>query len=218
MIPVGILTYKRPDFFRQTLESFIHLNYACLDRFILLLLVQDVDDETQRVVDDFREYLHTVVYGENVGCAAGYSKIMEICLSYDTPLVMYLEDDWLSTEPLTHYLDLIEKMFKERQEIGYIRLRSNKEKTHGYNLVSKEDIRRPARHPVFKGEGTITKGRIHFTFNPTITRSEVLASLLPSTLEFATIKQYHKTDLEGAQLEANCFKHIGSYRPLPYIY
>lgn len=218
MIPLGMLTYKRPDFFRQTLESFIHLNYACLDRFILLLLVQDVDDETQKVIDDFKEYLHTVVYGENVGCAAGYSKVMEMCLEYDPPLVMYLEDDWLSTEPLTHYLDLIERMFKERQEIGYIRLRSIKGKQPAsYNLISREDIRRSARHSVFKGKEIITKGRLHFTFNPTITRSKVIASLLPSTLELTTIKQYHKTGLEGAQLEANCFKHIGSYRALPYV-
>jgi hypothetical protein len=127
---------------------------------------------------------------------------------------MYLEDDWLSTEPLTHYLDPIEKMFKKYQDIGYIRLRSSKEKVSNINLISKEGIGPSHRSQI---SDTISKARIHFTFNPAIIRSEVLASLLPFAIEIKAIQAYHSTGLDSAQLEANCFKHIGSYRASPYI-
>ena len=246
MIPVGILTYRRPHFFRQTLESFIRLNYACLDRFTLLLLVQDVDDETEKVIETFKEYLHEVFYQENKGCAAGYSEIMQICLSYNTPLVMHLQDDWLSTEPLTHYLGLIETMFEIKRGIGYIRLRSIKEHVSKQNRLSKELIGCPhcpggsrPRSPVFGDDevnlkrmgkftpydepysmcradirGTVHQARLHWTFNPTIIRSDVLTPLLPFTKELDAMRKFHETGLNGAQLNANCFRHIGLKRAM----
>lgn len=246
MIPVGILTYQRPHFLKQTLESFLNLNYACLDRFVLLLLVQDIDDETEKVIETFKDHFHEVLYKENEGCAAGYSKIMETCLSYDTPLVMHLQDDWLSTEPLTHYLGLIEKMFEEKSAIGYIRLRSIKEHVSKFNRITKEPIGCPhcggvsaQRFPVFSKEdlirqregkllstsepynlqgsdirGTIHQARLHFTFNPTIIRSNVLTDILPFDKELDSMRKYHETDLVGAQLNANCFRHIGVERAM----
>lgn len=212
-IPIGILTYQRPEYFRATLESFVNLNYQCLDQFIFVLLVQGVDNETAKIAHEFYELFDKmIIRDDNKGCAWGYSKVSELCLAYDEPLVMHLQDDWLSTEPMTAYLDGIKAAFDAHENVGIMRLRSNKEKVCDRSRITSDIIKYRSAFPHEKYCNVLTAQHQHYTFNPTIIRASVLKKLLPFTKEHDAMKRYHELNLAGSQLRANCFRHIGNNR------
>ena len=208
-IPLTILTYNRPEYLYKTLESFFRLNYDCIDNFIPILLNQGDSEPVKEVLKDFKEYIDIYIEKENKGCAWGYSYLMDKFLDY--PYVMHLQDDWYSTEPLTHYLDQIYWVLEGNPSVGYVRLRSSQSKVYTINGVSDEKIvyrRWPKRYTFSR----ILVGNSHFTLNPTIVRSEVLKHILPITKERDAMEKYHELGLQAAQLKANCFNHIGVER------
>jgi len=211
-IPIGILTYRRPEYLKRTIESFLDLNSDRLDMFPLLLLIQGgYDKETDLAIEQFKKHIYRIyISEENLGCAAGYNKVMGYALSRETDLVMHLQDDWESRESLSKYIDEIINVFEEHQDIGYMRLRAWRLGTRvcGKNRITREGIKYDSVSE------NIAKSTAHFTLNPTIIRSVVLRKMLPITKELNAMHKYHELNMKAAQLYANCFRHIGADRAM----
>lgn len=209
-VPVGILTYKRAGYLDRTLSSFRELNAAGLDHFVFILLVQGgYDDRTEEVVLKHSAMLHDVIRTEeNRGCAAGYNIVMSEALKLGFPYVMHLQDDWESKEPLVdHIADLI-GFLGGREDVGYVRLRTNLEHFSHWNRISKKWI-------FYRRDDLFNKvwvGNAHFTLNPSITKARVIKQLVPIVHEYNSMAKYHQLGLLAGQLDSRCFFHIGHKR------
>jgi len=226
-IPLGIITYQRADYLRRTLESFINVNYESLPIFKpVVVLVQGSDDATMNLVlDEFGAWVDRVIeLKSNHGCAWGYTLLNQELLEEGSDLIMHLQDDWLSTEPLFNYLDEdrfsgyennkgILQLFKEREDVGYVRLRSSVwSKVSNRNRISGDYIKWRLWDTKFKKYSRISIGPAHYTFNPTIVRASVLRKILPVTEERNAMEKYHKLKLLVGHIRGNCFMHIGEER------
>lgn len=207
-IPVTILTYKRPLYFNRTLQSFIEMNQSNIEKFLLIILVQgERDQETERIIDKYENKIYKVIYpGKNLGCAGGYNLLMAEALKLRLPYMVHLQDDFLSNFPLADYLPEIFEAMEENRDIGCIRLRSIKGKVNDYNVISRRKIK------YNKEFERILIGNAHFTFNPTISRSQVIRQLIPTSSEVDIQKKYQRLGLKTGQLLAECFTHIGDER------
>lgn len=211
-IPVGILTYKRAEYLKRTIESFMDLNHDRLEMFPLILLVQGgYDKETDLVIERYYRFFNRILISkENLGCAEGYNEVMGYTLLRRTELVMHLQDDWESRDSLSTYIDEIIDLFKQHEDIGYIRLRAWRLGTRvcGKNRITRTGI------SYDKVSENIAKTTAHYTLNPTIIRSSVLKEMLPINKELDAMRKFHNLDMRAAQLYANCFRHIGEARAL----
>lgn len=207
-IPVTILTYKRPLYFRETLKSFIEMNRTDLERFVLIILVQDkMNRDTRDVIETYKDQVYRVIGSDkNLGCAGGYSLLMSEALKFAPDFVINLQDDFASNEPLVKYLPELMSCLKQNASLGYIRLRSIYDKVNNYNAISRRKIKykKQSNHIGF-GDG-------HFTFNPTIAKASVIKKIIPTTSERDAQEKYQKLGLKNGQLFANCFVHIGEER------
>lgn len=212
-IPVLIVTYKRPTLFKKTLESFLKLNRGNLDRFLITVLVQgDRDEDTVKTIHKYKSQLYDVICpGVNLGCAGGYGFLIKEALETDLPYLIYLQDDFLSNESLSNYLNQIIELLENSNDIGCIRLRSIKDRVNAYNIVSRKKIKYK------KTVGNVAIGNAHFTFNPTIVKASILKSIIPITSERDAMEKYQRMGLKTGQLLAECFSHIGHERVKDWI-
>lgn len=104
-------------------------------------------------------------------------------------------------------------MFEKCEWVGYIRLRSILSKVNKFNGISGEPLHY-RRWPRRFTWSRINLGNFHFTFNPTISRTWVIKKMLPLVGERDAMEKYHDMCLTSAQLNANCFNHIGDERAL----
>jgi len=226
-IPLGIITYRRPEYLERTMKSFININYECLSLFRpVVVLIQGSDDRTLSVVHDkFGTWVDRVIeLKSNHGCAWGYTLLNRELIEYGTSLVMHLQDDWLTTEPIDNYLHEdkfsgyennkgILQLFDERKDVGYVRLRSSVwSKVSNRNRISGEYIKWNLWETKFKKYSRISLAPAHYTFNPTIVRTSVLKKILPVTEERDAMEKYHKLGLLTGHIRGNCFMHIGESR------
>jgi len=212
-IPITILTYKRPLYFEKTLGSFIKLNKANLESFLIIVFVQGVKDQkTEEVIDRYRNHIHDIIYpASNLGCAGGYSALMKEVIKLNLPYIVYLQDDFISFEPLSNYVSELIAFMEANEEIGFIRLRSIRDKVKNYNTISRRKIKYK------KVLGNVGIGNAHFTFNPTIARSSIIERLIPTNSEEDAMKKYQRIGLKSGQLFAQCFSHIGHERVRDWI-
>ncbi len=207
-IPVTIITYNRPWYFEKTLESFIEMNRSYLDRLLIIVLIQgDMDKATDKIINKFKGQINNVIYsGENLGCAGGYNLLMTESLKLKQPYIVHLQDDFFSNEPLSGYIPELIEIMETNHKLGYIRLRSIKDKVNDYNVISRRKIKYTSKiKNTFIGNG-------HYTFNPTIIRSSVIKEIIPTISEKDAQKKYQRLGLKTGQLSASCFTHIGDER------
>jgi len=209
-IPVAILTYRRPEYLAETLETFLEKNGK--DRFSFHIFSQDTDEVTSQLLNKYGK-LWASVWEEkqNKGCAAGYSFLMSQVANLGAPYIIHLQDDWRSSEPLLPYLDDLIKVMKEKRNIGYIRLRSIKSQVCSKNRITHKYIfyRWVSDH--------IVAGNGHFTLNPTFARTDVIKRMLPVVKELDAMHKYHDLRLLAGQLSADCFTHIGFARAMTEV-
>lgn len=208
MIPVTVLTYRRPAYLERVLKSFFEVNREILECLSMIVLVQgSKGEETDHVINKYKEHFYHVIYsGSNIGVAAGYSRVMMEALKLKSSYIIHLEDDFLSNESLSPYLSELVGLLKKADNVGCIRLRSLKNNVLNYNMVSgkRTNYKRVTKN--------IAVGNAHFTFNPTITKSEVIEKIISVTSEERAMEKYHKLGLKTGQLLAECFTHIGKVR------
>ena len=212
-IPVTIITYNRPWYFERTLESFIEMNRSYLDRLLLIVLVQgDKDKATEKIISKYKRQINNVIYpGENIGCACGYNLLMTESLKLNLPYIVHLQDDFFSNEALSDYIPELIEIMETNHKLGFIRLRSIKDKVNDYNVISRRKIKYTSKiKNTFIGNG-------HFTFNPTIARSAVIKEIIPTASEKDAQQKFQQLGLKTGQLYASCFSHIGGERVEDWI-
>jgi len=217
IIPVGMLTYKRPDLLMRTLESFVDHNRNCLDRFRFFILIQACPDPaTMSVVNNHANLFDEVIQSkDNLGHGHGFLTILDRCVEKypDSKYLMMLEDDWESRDSLGKYLDEILKFLDADESVGYIRFRTTRQRVYNKNRMTKEEIwYKPVTDHIYKSNG-------HFTTNPVFFRSELLQQFkdYPVHKEIHMVEVCHLLGECGAQLRRGCFWHIGlSLRTYPW--
>jgi len=213
MLPIVIITYKRPQYLQRTICSFIEQNKNNLDMFSLRILIQGgLDKGTAEVIEKWKEYFDFIdVREKNEGCAQGYNISMQEALKLNTPYLLFLEDDWESKESLSNYLPEIFDLMNTDKTIGYIRLRNVNAKVWKTNVISKKPVKwdRTSKH--------ILVSNAHFTFNPIILRCDVVEQMGVLKGEYHAQQKYHELELQVAQLDASCFCHIGDERVSDWI-
>lgn len=212
-IPVTFITYKRPWYFEKTIKSFIELNASFLEHLILIVLIQDKNDKaTLEIINKYRNQIDNVIYSKiNLGCAGGYNLLMNEAIKLMSPYIVHIQDDFISKEPLSNYIQKIIKILEKNESLGCIRLRSIKDKVNDYNVISKRKIRYDRE---INGIGI---GNGHFTFNPTISKSFVVKKIIPTSSENDAQKKYQDLGMKTGQLFADCFSHIGHERVKNWI-
>jgi GT2 family glycosyltransferase len=217
IIPIGMLTYKRPDLLMRTLESFVDLNRNCLDRFRFFILVQACPDPgTMSVIAYHATLFDEVIQSkDNLGHVKGFMTILDRCVEKypDSKYLMMLEDDWESQDSLSNYLNEILTFLDSDSSVGYIRLRATHQRVFNKNRMTKAGIKYiPVSDLIYKSNG-------HFTTNPVIFRAELLQQFkdYPVHKEIHMVEVCHFLEECGAQLKKDCFWHIGlSQRPRPW--
>lgn len=203
---ITVLTYNRPDLLARTLQSLVEKNPKVIAISKIIVLVQGNGDEsTKKVLQTFAPAIAQVHFsGTNLGTGGGYSLLMQKALALKPEYILHLEDDWLSNEPLDRHLDELFGIFKNNKDLGFIRLRSITEKVSKVNLVNNLPI------SFTKQSEHVLVGNSHFTFNPAMVRSWIIKTLVPVASEPSAEKKYELLGLSGAQLDAECFGHIGA--------
>jgi len=212
-IPVTILTYKRPWYFKKTLKSFLRMNESILDRLLVIVLVQgERDEETEKIINKYSKQFYKIIHSDvNLGIAGGWSFLMKEALKLNLPYIIHLEDDFLSNESLSLYIPELLEIFVIEHNIGCVRLRSIKDEVSGYNMISRRKIK-------YKNlTENVAIGNAHFTLNPTIARSSVIKKIFPVHSEKEAMKKYQKLGLRAGQLLAECFSHLGDERVKDWI-
>ena len=211
-IPVTFLTYRRPEYLKRALGSFIKMNKNILNRFFLLLLIQEPDQETEKVVSSYLSFFSSIYrLPKNIGCAGGYSFIMKKAVAIDCKYIIHIQDDWESKESLIPYLDEVIEGMDKKPDIGYTRLRSV------YESISKKNRATGKAIKYKRISDNFTEGNAHFTLNPTIIRKEAVQKMLPITEELDAMRKYAKLYTVSGHLESNCFVHIGTERAFTEI-
>lgn len=208
IVPLTILTFKRPEYLDRTIGSFLNLNANILDRFSIRVLVQGgFDPDTMSVLQKYYAHIAYIdVIAQNLGVSAGWSRLMLQPVREKTRYAFHLEDDWVSVESLEPYIKEVMTFMDLNRDVGQVRLRSIR------SAVCIKNPFRGIQRVRWKKDGKIKKGPAIFTFNPAITRVEVLRAILPVTSEKEACIKYNALGLDCGQLIANCFKHIGDER------
>lgn len=203
-IAVTVLTSARPAYLERTLKSFFELNDLRL--FPILVLVNDRDEGTEKIINRYRDRFYSVLHSDTyLSCLEGYSFLMKEALKLNRPYIIHLEDDFISCESLSIYLPELIGLMEEINNIGYIRLRSVKDRVSDHNMVTREKIE-------YKKVGNIGVGNAHFTTNPAIIKSFVIRKIIPVVREDDAMHKYQELGLETGQLFADCFSHIGKVK------
>jgi len=206
MMEVQVLTYKRLDFLKRTVETFIEKNPKLCEELTFRILIQEATDDEVSAVHNFGLFNEIHVTALNIGNSLGYNMLSKASLRKKPEFILHLEDDWESLESLEPYMEEIEIMFRLHPDVGQIRLRNFKSRVCKSNKITGERVLQMQCTP------TIYKGAWHFTLNPTITRASVIKSIIPFPSELMAVKNYHALGLQSAQLHASVFSHIGNER------
>lgn len=180
---------------------------------MFFILVQGTDAESKEImkaIDTIRnEYAINITIersNENLGCSAGFCKIINRIHSLHYTYALYLEDDWESGQSIEPYIQEIMKAFEYNQDLAAIKLKTI------------EQWNNPV-HPVLNTKNiyyTFTKniqiGTSHFTFNPTIFRIKQLHAIIPFKTEYEAMQKYHAKQYETGKMKQKFFKHIGKKR------
>jgi hypothetical protein len=131
---------------------------------------------------------------------------VELSKLYSPEFILFLEDDWECRLPLDKFLLKIYCLFSHNPHVGTLRLRNVNDPVAIVNHVSGENI------SAKEWENLFLIGNYHYVFNPHIVRNDVALDLIPIASEHHAQINFHKKDLQGAQLMAEMFDHIGKNR------
>jgi len=214
LLPVVILTFRRPQYLQKTIQTFIEQNKNDLNMFSLRILVQGgLDPGTADALEKWESYLDFVdIRDENEGCAQGFNICMQEALSLKTPFILHLQDDWESKKPISRYIHEIFNFMYVYNTVGYIRLASIHERVSKRNVISNKRVEWS------RGSKNILIGNAHFTLQPAILRHDVVEQMIPIVKEHHAQNKYHKLGLQVAQLDADCFHHTGRKRGKKYLH
>lgn len=208
-----ILTGGRPALLERTLASVERSVPKLVESARVVALVNGKDDVALAAlrgrawvdhVHEHREYRH--------GIGAAISMLMDLARLPPSGILLHLEDDW-ECSPGTWYDAGLELLHRHR-DIGQVRLRRHVERscvgqaTSSYHMVTRRPLDWQPR-----GRQCLV-ARAHYTFNPTLVRTELAKRIFPCASEFHAAQKFMRTHLLAAQLLPGAFRHTGGANSL----
>lgn len=208
-----ILTGGRPELLERTIASVERSAPAVVEQARVVALVNG-DDEVSIAtlrrrpwVDEIHEHRPF-----RLGIGEAISRLMSLVPLQERGTLLHLEDDW-ECSPGGWYevgLDLLQR----HKDIGQVRLRRHAsmsavgQATSRYHMVTRQPLDWQPR-----GKRCLV-ARAHYTFNPTLVRTEVARRIFPCDSEFHAAQKFHRTGLLAAQLLPGAFRHTGGSNSL----
>lgn len=211
-LAITILTGGRPRLLKRTIDHFVRHAGGMLESAHVTMLVNGADEMSLGIARATPHVDNLIVSDTKpiLTIGAAVSRLMSEVPS-SVKYVFHLEDDWECVRP--GWYDRARWLLERHPRIGQVRLRMfvsqavPSQAVSRYNMVTRriikwEDRRTSLGWSYREGDG-------HFTFNPSLVRRDLLASLYPCEGELDAAQKFNSTKLRCAQLVPGYFRHIG---------
>lgn len=210
---ITILTGGRPSLLERTLVSLERAAPKVVEDACVVALVNGKDDVALAAlrgrawVD--RVYEHRD-YRKGIGLAI--SMLMDLARLPSRGILLHLEDDWECSGGSWYDAGL--EILHRHKDVGQVRLRRHVAAsavggaTSPYHMVT----RRPLEWRQRSRQCLVAAA--HYTFNPTLVRTDVATRIFPCASEFHAAQKFMRTRLLAAQLVPGAFRHTGGNNSL----
>lgn len=203
-VSIGILTGRRLDLLGKTISSLQAASPPLLTNAYVVAYLNGRDDATDAYLRSL-SFVDDYIYipsdrPEPIGPAVTRLASHVIGRS---DYHLHLEDDWLCAASPSDFMTKTQAILDTHPEIGQVRLRSRKEIVMTRHMVTGT----PSRWT--KTADGVLVSKLHFTFNPSLMRTEDLRGLYPAASEIDAAKNYCKHFKYVAQLDPGVFFHTG---------
>ncbi|MFW6130166.1 MAG: glycosyltransferase family 2 protein [Atribacterota bacterium] len=217
-IIITILTWDRWEIFGETLSSLTKYNPDC-NYPILVLDNGSSDKPTKDVKKQIKDRCDLIKLKKNRGASRGTMKLWKMALKkYQPQYILHVEDDFpcVKSVPFGAILSFMDKY----EDVGFCQLNDKSEmliKKGGkcyierterkYNIITGDNLS-------FVSEGTydgmeIFKGNHHFTFNPTLFRTDIIVPITKGVnIEKDVMVNFQKLKLKSSKLSEPCFQTV----------
>lgn len=202
MVITTILTGKRPELLRETLESTLHYVPEIRDGMIVAL-VNGGDKPSCDVLKEFEvAYFKTK---ELLPIGEAVSLLAEKALKSKATKWLHLEDDWKATKSgLLKALWILDTY----PNIAQVKMRSITDPVLKKHMITGEPL-------LWQRKAGFLYGVSHITFNPSVIRTKDIPKIFPCTGERDAQKNAMKNGLNiTAQLDPGIWTHVGDENSL----
>lgn len=205
LIGVSILTGGRLQLLKRTISSVLNKIPSLLRENYVTVLVNGDDPETRDYVEQLPFVNERIIsMNERISIGKATSKLMNsLFRNSNSRFYLHLEDDWEAQDVSTEWFRQAISILNNHSEIGQVRLRHISDRVLRRHMITKKPICWTQQ------TGWKASRSCHFTFNPSLIRSEVAAMIYPCRDEREAQEKFLKTGLGTAQLIPGVFRHIG---------
>lgn len=200
-----VLTGRRPDLLRETLDSLALSSPGLLESATVFVLHNGGDKATQETLSSYRPFLDDVETTDNLlPIPLAGAKCGSFAESSDRTFWMHLEDDWRSLGVHRGWLQASREILDGNQEVAQVRLRHHLEPVLKRHMVTSQPLDwKDNGHWLLSRNG-------HVTNNPSLRRSQHGSVGYPCRDEKDMQVNWMKVGLTSvAQLKPGEFVHIG---------
>ncbi len=197
-----ILTGKRPDYLRATVQSLLLHAAVAVRSAHVVLMVNGPDDRTLELVRSLPWVDDLVITGRQKVRPIG-DATSELCARAQRSkraYYLHLEDDWRCAGP--GWLSKSMGILARHRDVGQVRIRHVGERVSRSNLVTHRLIK-------WKRCDGYRVGNAHYTFNPSLIRTKDAPKIFPCSHETHAMKKFQRAGFRAAQLVPGAFRHIG---------
>lgn len=200
-LSIAILTGRRLDLLQRTVKSLEATNSGLLNDSYVIIYLNGFDNQTDHFVRSL-SYVDDYMYvasdtPEPIGAAV--SRMTDHVIG-KSDYHIHLEDDWECMS--SGFIGRAQSILENHPEIGQVRLRHKAEPVMRFHMVSQ------VHHRWARKDGVLMS-KLHFTFNPSLVRTEDLNCIYPATSEIDAASNYAKRFSFVAQDDPGAFRHIG---------
>lgn len=198
---VTVLTGGRPALLRRTLDALEAQAGPRLGRWAVIALANGGDPPTLAELGR-RAWIRVEDRpGPIRPIGSALSELVGLATASGRRFALHLEDDWACGLPPSGWLDPAAHALSD-PNVGQVRLRLEREKVLAVHMATGRRIRwtQAADHK---------RGNAHYTFNPTLVRTEDLSKIFPCSGEREAQAKFLALGLEVVQLIPGAFRHLG---------
>lgn len=204
-VVLTILTGRRPELLRQTLNGLLVHSVGLLDTAYVVILHNGGDEDTDDVVVEYGDYWDRVLGTPTLAPIAAAAEILaDAAIDSGMEYWMHLEDDWLATGSHKGWLDDARTILEDHHEVAQVRLRLASEPVLSKHMVTREPL-------VWDDLGRYSVSpSAHRTHNPSLQRTKHARFAYPAMDEKDMQRNWMAAGLLGsAQLTPGEFAHLG---------
>ena len=195
-LAISVLTGQRPDLLARTLETFATHHRQIWESATRTVFHNSGDPETAEVLDRYQWHDRAIHLGGLLGIGAASNVLAEQALDTRCGYILRLEDDWYA-DPIEWWDDALQLA----DRTGQVRLRRLSETRATRCLICRQAIRWRELG------GHLVADDAHYSYNPTLMRRDMFASVLPHVDERDDRRRFHGHPI--SQHVPGVFAHAG---------